>query len=112
MPTLPRRFAQPWVVIEHDESYEVQDAAGLHMAFVHFDTESTRQSMMNRLSKDEAHRMATQIARLPELIRLAKGLDSDQAYSSSNTSRVRIQPYGTPGDARSLPGAAHAQARR
>jgi hypothetical protein len=35
-----RRFMRPWKVIEHDESYEVQDAVGLPLAFVYFENEA------------------------------------------------------------------------
>jgi hypothetical protein len=49
-----RRFMRPWKVIEHDESYEVQDAVGLPLASVYFENETIRQSSTRRLSKDEA----------------------------------------------------------
>jgi len=35
-----RRFMRPWKVIEHDESYEVQDATGLPLASVYFENET------------------------------------------------------------------------
>jgi hypothetical protein len=70
---------RPWKVIEHDESYEVQDAVGLPLAFVYFENEATRQSSMRRLSKDEARRVAAQIARLPTLLRIEKGIDRGEA---------------------------------
>jgi hypothetical protein len=66
----PRRFLRPWTVIEHDESFEVPDGTGTHLAFVQFGEAPTRQSMMRRLSKDAARRMATQLVRWPELIRI------------------------------------------
>jgi hypothetical protein len=66
-------------VIEHDESYEVQDAVGLLLAFVYLENEATRQSSMRRLSKDEAGRVAAQIARLPTLLRIEKGIDRGEA---------------------------------
>jgi hypothetical protein len=52
-----RRFMRPWKVIEHDESYEVQDAVGLPLASVYFENETIRQSSTRRLSKDEARRV-------------------------------------------------------
>jgi hypothetical protein len=58
-----RRFMRPWNVIEHDESYEIQDAVGLSLASVYFENETIRQSSTRRLSKDEARRIAAQIAR-------------------------------------------------
>jgi hypothetical protein len=70
---------RPWKVIEHDESYEVQDAVGLPLASVYFENETIRQSSTRRLSKDEARRVAAQIARLPTLLRIEKGIDRGEA---------------------------------
>jgi hypothetical protein len=64
----------PWQVIEHDAHFEVTDAAGISLAVVYFDDEPSRQPMMKRLSKDEARRLAQEIARHPALLRLKKGI--------------------------------------
>ena len=69
-----RRFMRPWKVIEHDGSYEVQDTTGLPLASVYFENETIRQSSTRRLSKDEARRVAAQIARLPILLRIERVL--------------------------------------
>jgi hypothetical protein len=74
-----RRFMRPWKVIEQDESYEVQDAVGLPLASVYFENETIRQSSPRRLSKDEARRVAAQIARLPTLLRIEKGIEQGEA---------------------------------
>jgi len=68
--TGPRPVAKPWKRVEHTE-----DAAGVKLAYVYFEDEGTRRSFMKRLSKDDARRMAAQIMRLPELVRIAKGID-------------------------------------
>jgi len=70
---------RPWKVIEHDGSYEVQDAVGLPLASVYFENATIRQSSTRRLSKDEARRVAAQIARLPTLLRIEKGVDRGEA---------------------------------
>jgi len=77
-PTKPR-FVRPWSVTERDGAYEVRDAAGLNLATVHFEDQPDRQSQLNRLSKDEARRVAAQIARLPTLLRIEKGIDPGEA---------------------------------
>jgi hypothetical protein len=64
-PTKPRCFVRPWSVTERDGAYEVRDAAGLNLATVHFEDRPARQSQLLRLAKDEARRVAAQIARLP-----------------------------------------------
>jgi len=77
-PTKPRRFVRPWSITERDGAYEVRDAAGLNLATVHFEDQPARQSHLNRLS-DEARRVAAQIARLPTLLRIEKGIDPGEA---------------------------------
>jgi hypothetical protein len=74
-----RRFMRPWKVIEHDESYEVQDAVGLPLASVYFENETIQNSSKRLLSKDEARRVAAQIARLPTLLRIEKGIEQGEA---------------------------------
>jgi hypothetical protein len=70
---------RPWSVTERDGAYEVRDAAGLNLATVHFEDQPVRQSPLQRLSKDEARRVAAQIARLPTLLRIEKGIDPGEA---------------------------------
>jgi hypothetical protein len=78
-PAKPRRFMRPWSVTKRDGAYEVRDAAGLNLATVHFEDQPARQSQLQRLSKDEARRVAAQIARLPTLLRIEKGIDTGEA---------------------------------
>jgi hypothetical protein len=53
----------------------VQDSADRTLAFVYFSDDPNRRNFMRRLSKDDARRMAQQIMRLPELVRIARGID-------------------------------------
>ncbi len=79
MPQPSLAFAKPWQLIEHPESFEIADAAGNHLAFVYYEDELSRRQTLHRLSKDEARRIAGQILRLPELVRIAKGIDPSEA---------------------------------
>ena len=74
-----RRFMRPWKVIERDNSYEVQDAVDLPLASVYFENETIQNSSKRLLSKDEARRVAAQIARLPTLLRIEKGIEQGEA---------------------------------
>ena len=69
------RFTRPWKMIEHPESFEVVDANGLRLAFCYYEDELVRRTQQQRMSKDEARRLAEQIVRLPELVRIAKGIE-------------------------------------
>jgi K+/H+ antiporter YhaU regulatory subunit KhtT len=66
----PRRFPPPWSVEEHPggESFIIRDAKGQALAYVFFEDETVRQMSMKRLTRDEARRIAANIAKLPELL--------------------------------------------
>jgi hypothetical protein len=55
------------------------DAAGRTLAYVSFEDKPTRRNFFKRLSKGDARRLAQQILRLPELVRIAKGIDPGEA---------------------------------
>jgi hypothetical protein len=68
MPDPPRRFPAPWRANRIPGGYVVRDANGQALAYIYArDTEGeARQAKV--LTKDEAPRMAVNIARLPELL--------------------------------------------
>jgi hypothetical protein len=67
-PTEPRRLPPPWRVVEHPESFMVEDANGVPLAFVNFEDDSDRRKLLNRLTSDKAWRVASNIAKLPNLL--------------------------------------------
>jgi hypothetical protein len=62
-----RRFPTPWTVVELQEAFRIVDANGMHLAYVHFDEDSKRRDRNNRMSKDEARRIAITMAAAPDM---------------------------------------------
>ncbi len=60
-------FPPPWSVEELDACFVGKDSAGQNLAYIYFEDEPGRRSAAKLLSKDEARRIAANIAKLPEL---------------------------------------------
>ncbi|NEU14769.1 hypothetical protein G3T14_22085 [Methylobacterium sp. BTF04] len=67
-PTL-RRYPAPWTVVEHETSFQIHDANGAVLAHVLFGNDLQHQNTTNRITKDEARRIAISMAAVPELRR-------------------------------------------
>ena len=64
-----RRFPLPWSIEELEACFVVIDSAEQKLAYVYFEDEPGRRSAANLLTKDEARRIAANIAKLPGLVR-------------------------------------------
>ena len=68
-PPASRRLPAPWRVVEHAESYVVEDVNGQALAYVYFEDDPVRRSLTNRLTSDEAWRAASNISKLRDLLK-------------------------------------------
>jgi hypothetical protein len=65
----PRSFPAPWTVEDTSACFVVRDHNEQALAYVYYEEEPGRRSTAKLLTKDEARRIATNFARLPELLK-------------------------------------------
>jgi hypothetical protein len=61
-----RRFPPPWTAEVTPNCFIVRDADGQGLSYIYYESEPGRRSAAKLLTRDEARRMAVNIAKLPD----------------------------------------------
>ena len=64
----PRCFRPPWSVEDRAGCFVVKDRAGQELAYLYYEDDPRRRSIVKLLSRDEARSIAAAIAKLPEMV--------------------------------------------
>jgi hypothetical protein len=65
----PRRFPPPWDIEDNGACFIARDHSGQVLCYVFRENEPGRRAAAGLLTRDEARRLAINIAKLPELLR-------------------------------------------
>jgi hypothetical protein len=66
----PRRFTPPWDLEDNGACFIVRDANGQALSYVYYENEPGRRTAAGLLTRDEARRIAINIAKMPELLKV------------------------------------------
>jgi hypothetical protein len=64
-----RRFMPPWDIDDNGACFIVRDSRGRALTYVYYENESDRRTAASLLTRDEARRIAINVAKLPELVK-------------------------------------------
>ena len=94
-----RRFPPPWTIESLDGGFKVVDANGQALAHVYGHADQRDAGIAKALTLDEARRIASNIAKLPDLLGKVRPGDNIQAVGNLSDERHEAEdttPKGEP----------------
>ncbi len=67
-----RRFPKPWTAEETEVCFIIRDQNGQALAYVYYEEERCRRAKASLLTREEARRIAINLAKLPDLLTAKK----------------------------------------
>ena len=75
----PGRFPPPWTIDDNGACFIVRDSYGQALAYVYYENKLGRRSAANLLTREEALRIAANIAELPEFLATKRSVIEQEA---------------------------------
>jgi hypothetical protein len=88
-----RSFPPPWSAELQPNYYVVRDADGQQIAYVYYSNDPQRRSAAELLTRDEARRIAANIAKLAGAIAEGIRLNKDSAFEHLSADAVRVEAH-------------------
>lgn len=82
-----RGFPPPWIVVERDGSFCVEDGEGLAVAWTYFSEEAGAHAATGAMTREEAQRIAKAIAMVPEMRTIIRSLQDGLAEADADDVR-------------------------
>jgi hypothetical protein len=86
-PRPARGFPPPWIVVERDGSFCVEDGEGLAVAWTYFAEEAEARAATGAMTREEAQRIAKAIAMVPEMRTIIRSLQDGLAEADADDAR-------------------------
>lgn len=87
-PRPARGFPPPWIVVEREGSFCVEDGEGLAVAWTYFQEDAGARAATGAMTREEAQRIAKAVAMVPEMRTIIRSLQDGLAEADADDARA------------------------